>query len=146
MIIVREIYAKEVELCFELDANSIGLWTKKQWEKEFNKERTKVFALLLSNKIIGVCVIQVIVDEAQLNYLSINQKFRRKGYGSYLMRYLIKKCEILNLKKISLEVSHINLVAEKFYNFFNFSTVGKRINYYRNGSNAVLKEKKLIKK
>ena len=146
MIIVREIYAKEVELCFELDANSIGLWTKKQWENEFNKERTKVFALLLSNKIIGVCVIQVIVDEAQLNYLSINQKFRRKGYGSYLMRYLIKKCEILNLKKLSLEVSEINLVAEKFYNYFNFLTVGKRINYYRNGSNAVLKEKKLIKK
>ena len=146
MIIVREIYAKEVELCFELDANSIGLWTKKQWENEFNKERTKVFALLLSNKIIGVCVIQVVVDEAQLNYLSINQKFRRKGYGSYLMRYLIKKCEILNLKKLSLEVSEINLVAEKFYNYFNFLTVGKRINYYRNGSNAVLKEKKLIKK
>ena len=146
MIIVREIYAKEVELCFELDANSIGLWTKKQWKNEFNKERTKVFALLLSNKIIGVCVIQVVVDEAQLNYLSINQKFRRKGYGSYLMRYLIKKCEILNLKKLSLEVSEINLVAEKFYNYFNFLTVGKRINYYRNGSNAVLKEKKLIKK
>ena len=146
MILVREIYAKEVELCFELDANSIGLWTKKQWENEFNKERTKVFALLLSNKIIGVCVIQVVVDEAQLNYLSINQKFRRKGYGSYLMRYLIKKCEILNLKKLSLEVSEINLVAEKFYNYFNFLTVGKRINYYRNGSNAVLKEKKLIKK
>ena len=146
MILVREIYAKEVELCFELDANSIGLWTKKQWENEFNKERTKVFALLLSNKIIGVCVIQVVVDEAQLNYLSINQKFRRKGYGTYLMRYLIKKCEILNLKKLSLEVSEINLVAEKFYNYFNFLTVGKRINYYRNGSNAVLKEKKLIKK
>ena len=145
MILVREIYAKEVELCFELDANSIGLWTKKQWENEFNKERTKVFALLLSNKIIGVCVIQVVVDEAQLNYLSINQKFRRKGYGSYLMRYLIKKCEILNLKRLSLEVSEINLVAEKFYNYFNFLTVGKRINYYRNGSNAVLKEKNLIK-
>ena len=146
MILVREIYAKEVELCFELDSNSIGLWTKKQLKNEFNKERTKVFALLLSNKIIGVCVIQVVVDEAQLNYLSINQKFRRKGYGSYLMRYLIKKCEILNLKKLSLEVSEINLVAEKFYNYFNFLTVGKRINYYRNGSNAVLKEKKLIKK
>ena len=145
MLFAREIYENEVEACFELDSNSISLWSKKQWENEFNKEGTKVIALLLSKKIIGVCVIQVVVDEAQVNYFLINQKFRRKGHGGFLMRYLIEKCEILNLKKISLEVSEINIAAEKFYNQFNFLTVGKRRNYYKNGSDAVLKEKNLIK-
>ena len=62
------------------------------------------------------------------------------------MNYLIKECEKLNLKNLFLEVSHTNFTAEKFYSYFNFSTVGKRRNYYKDGSDALLKEKKLITK
>ena len=68
------------------------------------------------------------------------------GFGSYLMSYLIKKCEKLNLKKILLEVSQGNVIAERFYNRFDFSTVGIRKNYYKDGSHALLKEKKLTTK
>ncbi len=145
MISIEEIDQKAVELCFELDSNTIGLWTKKQWETEFNKRGVKVVALLFGKEIIGICVIQIVIDEAQINYFSIKQKFRRKGYGSYLMKSVIKKCEKLNLKKLFLEVSEINLNAEQFYTRFDFYTVGRRKNYYRDGSDAVLKEKKLIK-
>ena len=50
----------------------------------------------------------------------------------------------MRLKKLLLEVSELNLNAEEFYNRFNFITVGKRKNYYKDGSDAVLKEKKII--
>ena len=59
---------------------------------------------------------------------------------------LIKKCEKLNLKKILLEVSQSNVTAERFYRRFDFSTVGIRKNYYKDGSHALLKEKKLTTK
>ena len=62
------------------------------------------------------------------------------------MIYLIKQCEKLNLKKLLLEVSRSNVTAERFYSNFDFSTVGIRKNYYKDGSDAVLKEKKLITK
>ena len=62
------------------------------------------------------------------------------------MNYLIKKCENLNLKKLLLEVSQSNASAERFYSRFDFSTVGIRRNYYQDGSDAVLKEKKLTTK
>ena len=62
------------------------------------------------------------------------------------MNYLIKECEQLNISKLFLEVSHNNFIAEKFYSRFNFSTVGIRRNYYKDGSDALLKEKKLITK
>ena len=62
------------------------------------------------------------------------------------MSYLITKCEKLKLKKILLEVSQGNIIAERFYSRFNFSTVGIRKNYYKDGSNALLKEKKLTTK
>ena len=143
MISIKEIDHKHFDLCFELDSNTICMWTKKQWESEFNKQGIKVVAILFKTEIIGIYVVQTIIDESQINYFSVKQKFRRKGYGSYLMRYLIKDCEKLNVKKLLLEVSETNLIGEFFYSKFNFFTVGRRKNYYRDGSDAVLKEKYL---
>ena len=143
MISVKEIDQKDVELCFELDSNTICLWTKKQWESEFNKIGTKVVAILIKKQIIGIYVVQTIIDEAQINYFSIKQRFRRKGYGSYLMNYLIQQCKKLDVKKLLLEVSETNSIAKDFYSKFNFITVGIRKNYYKDGTDAVLKEKNL---
>ena len=146
MISIKQINEKDIDLCYELDSKTISLWSKKQWANEFKKEGIKVFGILLSDKLIGICVFQVVLDEVQINYFVVNKKFRKKGFGSYLMNYLIKKFEKLNLKKILLEVSQGNVTAERFYSRFDFSTVGIRKNYYRDGSHALLKEKKLTTK
>ena len=146
MISIREINEKDIDLCYELDLNTLSLWNKKQWKSEFKKEGINVFGLILTNFLIGICVFQVVIDEAHLNYFVINHQFRKKGFGSYLMNYIIKRCIKLNLNKILLEVSQSNVAAGEFYNRFDFSTVGIRRNYYKNGSDAILKEKKLITK
>ena len=143
MISFREINEDDIDLCCELDSNTISLWSKKQWADEFKKEGIKVFGLIFSNLIIGICVFHVVLDEAQINFFVVNQKYRKKGFGSFLMSHLIKKCEKLNINKLFLEVSHNNFTAEKFYSRFDFSTVGIRRNYYKDGSDALLKEKKI---
>ena len=96
--------------------------------------------------VIGICVFQIVLDEAQINFFVVNEKYRKKGFGSYLMSYLIKQCEKLNINKLSLEVSCTNVTADQFYSRFNFSTVGIRRNYYKDGSDALLKEKILTTK
>ena len=146
MISIKQIYEKDIDLCYELDSNTISLWNKKQWSNEFKKEGVKVFGILLSNLIIGICVLQVVLDEAQINFFAINNIHRKKGLGTYFMRYLIKECEKLNISKLILEVSHTNFTAEKFYSKFDFSTVGIRKGYYKDGSDALLKEKNLTTK
>ena len=143
MISIKQINEKDVDLCYELDSDTISLWSKEQWANEFKKDGTKIFGLLIKNSVIGICVFQVVLDEAQINYFVVKKKFREKGFGSYLMSYLIKKCEKLNLKKLLLEVSQSNFTADRFYSRFDFSTVGIRKNYYKDGSHALLKEKKL---
>ena len=143
MIFIKQIYKEDFELCYELDSDTICLWTKKQWQSEFNKIGVKAVAVLIQKKIIGIYVVQTIIDETQINFFSIKQKFRRKGYGSYLMSYLLKECEKSNIKKLLLEVSETNSIAEVFYCKFNFLTVGRRKNYYKDGADAVLKEKNL---
>ena len=146
MISIKQIKEKDVDLCYEFDSNTLSLWSKKQWANEFKKEGIEVFALLLANLVIGIGVLQFVLDEAQINYFVVNQKFRKKGFGSQLMIYLIERCKALNINKLLLEVSQSNFTANKFYNRFDFSTVGIRRNYYKDGSDALLKEKKLTTK
>ena len=146
MISIKQIYEKDIELCYELDSNSISLWSKNQWTNEFKKEGIEVLAILLANSVIGICVIQLVLDEAQINYFVVNERYRKRGFGSYLMNYLLKRCKKQNINKIILEVSHKNIIASKFYKNFDFSTVGIRRNYYKDGSDALLKEKKLTTK
>ena len=146
MISIKHISETDIDLCYELDSNTISLWSKKQWAKELKKEGIKVFGLLFSDFIIGICVFHVVLDEAQINFFAINAMYRKKGFGTYLMKYLIKECKKLNIKKLFLEVSQNNFTAKKFYSRFDFSTVGIRRNYYRDGSDALLKEKKLTTK
>ena len=143
MISIKQINEEDIDLCYELDSNTISLWSKNQWAKEFKKKGIKVFGLLFSNLVIGICVLHVVLDEAQINFFAVSKKYRKKGFGSYLMNYLIKQCEKLNIKKLLLEVSQSNVIAEEFYSSFDFSTVGIRKNYYKDGSHALLKEKKL---
>ena len=115
MVSIKQINKEDIDLCYELDSNTISLWSKKQWANEFNKEGINVYGILFSDLLVGICVFQIVLDEAQLNYFVINKKFREKGFGSNLMNYLIKKCEKLNISKLFLEVSKSNINAEKFY-------------------------------
>ena len=146
MISIKQINDDDIDLCYELDSDTISLWSKKQWANEFKKEGTTIFGLLFTKLVIGICVFQVVLDEAQINYFVVNKKFRKRGFGSYFMSYLIKESEKLNLNKLLLEVSQGNIIAERFYSRFEFSTVGIRKNYYKDGSHALLKEKKLTSK
>ena len=146
MLTIKQIKEKDIDLCYELDSNTISLWSKNQWIDEFKKEGVNVFGLLLSNLVIGICVFQIVLDEAQINFFVVNPKYRKKGFGSLLMLFLIKECEKLSVNKLLLEVSNTNFTADKFYSRFDFSTIGIRRNYYKDGSDALLKEKILTTK
>ena len=146
MISIKQIHEKDIDLCYELDLKTISLWSKQQWEKEFKKEGIKIYGISITNLLVGICVLQVVLDEAQINYFAVEKKFRNKGFGSHLMNYLIKVCEKINVNKLQLEVSQNNITAERFYSRFDFFTVGIRKKYYKDGTDALLKEKKLITK
>ena len=88
MISIKQINENDIDLCYELDSNTISLWSKKQWANEFRKEGVELIGLLFSNLVIGICVFHVVLDEAQINFFAVNKKYRKKGFGTYLMNYL----------------------------------------------------------
>ena len=65
MISIKQINNKDIDLCYELDSDTISLWSKEQWTNEFKKDGTKIFGLLIKNLVIGICVFQVVLEQLE---------------------------------------------------------------------------------
>ena len=146
MYLVKKITSSEYKECHEIDLITIKLWTLEQWEKELKKNYVYAFACFRDYQIVGICVFQKIFCNAELTYLSIHPTYKRKGLGKKLLKEIFNHCESFAIEKIQLEVSDKNFDAVNFYRSFGFETIGIRKKYYKDGSNALLQEKKLLKK
>ena len=141
MICIKKINSKNSKICYELDLISIRHWNKNQWENELAKDYVTALGIYLNKLMLGVCVFHKLYDEAEIRYLSVHPSYKRKGLGKKLVHKIIRLCKNDNIKKIFLEVSSKNKQALNFYDNFGFETISIRTKYYRDGSDAFLKEK-----
>ena len=141
MINIEEINPKNSKSCYDLDLKSIKHWNQNQWKNELENDYVTAIGLYLDRSILGVCVFHKIFDEAEIRYLSVHPSYKRRGLGKKLIFNIFKKCRNENIKRIFLEVSTKNKQALSFYNYFGFKTISIRKKYYKDGSDALLKEK-----
>ena len=141
MIRIKEVNYTNSKCCYELDLKSIKHWNQNQWEKELKKNYVTALGIYLNDTIIGVCVFHKIHDEAEIRYLSVDPNYKRRGLGKKLIYNIFQECKDENIKKIFLEVSIKNKQALSFYDYLGFETIGIRKKYYKDGSDALLKEK-----
>jgi len=142
MINIKKICPENSESCYKLDLKSMKLWNQNQWKNELEKDHVTAMGVYSNNSILGVCVFHKMYDEAEIRYLSIHPSHKRRGLGKKLIYKIIKECKSENIKKIFLEVSLKNEHALNFYDNFGFETIRVRKKYYKDGSDAILKEKK----
>lgn len=100
----------------------------------------KIINTEISNEIIGfIIIIKDREDRVNLINLLIKKNHQKKGYGTYLLAYAMKKVkELNNVKSIVLNVNSKNEAAIKLYQKFNFQIVQKIENYYRQKQSAYL--------
>ena len=145
MLNIRKINSKNSKCCYELDLKSIKLWNQSQWTNELEKDYVTSIGIFSNNSILGACVFHKIYDEAEIRYLSVHPSYKRKGLGKKLINEIFKECKSENIKRIYLEVSFKNKQALSFYDYLGFKTISIRKKYYKDGSDALLKEKMLNK-
>ena len=143
MINIKEVNSKDSKTCYELDLQSIKHWTQNQWKNELENDYVTALGIYINNFFLGVCVFHKIYDEAEIRYLSVHPSYKRRGMGKKLIYRIFKECKNENIKRIFLEVSLKNKQALNFYNYLGFETINIRKKYYKDGSNALLKEKML---
>ena len=142
MISIKDINSSDSKRCYELDLISIKHWNQIQWKNELEKDYVTAMGICLNNSLLGVCVFHKLYDEAEIRYLSIHPYYKRIGLGKKLIYKIFKECKNESIKRIFLEVSLKNKQALSFYDYLGFKTICIRKKYYKDGSDALLKEKK----
>ena len=133
--------------CVELDQNSSnGLWSKSQWKKELTDPKRICLGILelQTKKLLGLCSAWLVIEELHITFIAVDPMNQRKGIGKLLLSDLIKRSKSLKINHMFLEVKQNNEPAKAFYNSMGFKTVGKRSNFYQDGSDGLLLKKELI--
>jgi len=86
--------------------------------KNCSKEKNVLFnAILDDDKIIGMEYIINYENKSYLMYLAIDEKQRKKGYGSIVLKDLIKKYEniILSIERPNKKLNDNKIIRKNFY-------------------------------
>lgn len=143
-MIIDPVTLKDLDEIYNLERRN---FKKDSFSKEliFNliKTNTYFFKLIddeLSNSIIGfIIIIQDREEKLNLINFLIRKGERKRGYGSFLLRYTLKKVIALDkIKTIILNVNSKNKAAISLYQKFDFQIVERIENYYRDKQSAYL--------
>lgn len=103
-------------------------WTKQQFHDSLTSA-SHCSVLEQSGRIIGFCILQTVVDEANLLLMAIDPAQQGKGYGSTLLEQALaalgERCVM-----VFLEVRVSNQAAIGLYEKLGFHQVGQRRGYY----------------
>lgn len=92
------------------------------------------------NDIIGVLIYDKIYDRVEIEYIAVDQNYRKHGIATSMLEYVENKYD--DIENITLEVRCSNEPAIKFYLKNGFNKVTVRKNYYDN-EDGILMIKKL---
>ena len=91
-----------------------------------------------SNKIAGMVVEWLIIDEAHIATIAVHPDQRGQGIGRALLITALENAIRLGMGQVTLEVREGNLVAQNLYRRFGFVEVGRRARYYRDNQEDAL--------
>ena len=108
-------------------------------EKSLNFSCRKVYMIKKSNKIMAFICYLVLKNEIELEALYVEKEYRKQGYATKLIEYMINEAWTSNCDSIFLEVRKENLNAINLYRKNNFKIIGYRKGYYGDEDGLVMK-------
>jgi len=106
---------------------------------------SKSFLLSLVNfeGLIGFAMGSLVFDTADIDYIWVCSIYRRTGKAKLILQILSEQLNKKGVKRILLEVSEFNQNAHALYAGLGFEKINMRLNYYKDGSTALVMRKEL---
>lgn len=127
------------------DLNTINLFLEKLEmkvldEQSLHVETRKTYVIKSKKQIIGFICFMILCDEIELEAIYIEPVFRKRGYGSQLMNWMIQKAINHECNSIFLEVRETNRNAIDLYCKYQFHVISCRERYYGNENGLIMKK------
>lgn len=113
------------------ESSFVQAWSRQSFQSELERNRLACYLTArLENEVIGYGGIWVVMEEAHLTTLAVNQEHRCRGVATFLMQALIDEAVKAGAARMTLEVRPSNLAALHLYSKFGFVVHGIRKKYY----------------
>jgi len=123
---VRQMRPNDFDAMFEIEQrNAKHAWTKQQISESLQCAQV----LIVDQKLVGFIVLRTIIDQAELQNISIHNDYQLLGYGEYLLNHGINNLAD-SVNQVYLEVRVSNFSAIRLYNKMGFLEMGQRRDYY----------------
>lgn len=118
--------------------NALGSIFKSPYNTCNLKEHENILVYLKGDEVIAFIQYMKMYETVEIEYLAVDERYRRLGIGSEFLEYLSRDLEIERLV-IEVRVSNENAIV--FYESTGFKKVRPIKNYYRDGEDALFMEK-----
>lgn len=114
-------------------------WNQEQCLYELHDNPFSTGYILVDNqRIVGYAFLWITFELAQLARIGVDPSCRQKGYGTYMMKFLMETAHSAGCEFMSLEVRASNLAAQTLYTHAGFLEVNRSKSYYPDGEDAVV--------
>lgn len=117
-------------------------WTYEQFLDELNQNNRIFLVSKCENVICGYVTALINGYEMEILDIAVKGEYQNKHIASKLLEKLFEIASQKNIEKCFLEVKENNIKAISLYKKFSFKKISERKNYYKDGKNALILEKK----
>lgn len=146
-IVIRSMEIDDLKKVLEIEEQSFPFpWTQDLFFSELTRNKyARYFVLEKDNEVVGYLGLWHKGSSFHITNIAITEKFRRKGYGEKLLKFIEKISAIYRIKKISLEVRRSNGIAQDMYRKYGYKVMRVLRNYYQEErEDALVMEKKFV--
>ncbi|MBR3654594.1 MAG: ribosomal protein S18-alanine N-acetyltransferase [Elusimicrobia bacterium] len=139
---IRDCIKENIDTIYEIDKTGSSYnWTKSMFLEELENKNSFFKILYFNDVIVGYIIYHVVIDEAEILNIVIDNKVKRQNFGKYLLEQTLNNLAKQNIKTVFLEVGEKNVPAINLYLKFGFEQYGIRKEYYKNKEHALLMKK-----
>ena len=132
MISIREAVENDIDAMENIETASFSVpWSRQAFEDALENQYTRIYVAEDGDKVVGYSIIGLIVPDAEILNVAVDQEYRRQGIGEMLIDMLIALGDKEDVSDFFLEVRQSNEPAIELYRKKGMEVIGKRKDYYQ---------------
>lgn len=138
---IRRMTLEDLPAVIELDKLSFSLpWPERSFRFELtDNPASRCWVIETDERIVGMLVAWMLVDEAHIATLATHPDHRRQGIARKLLEHALRYMAQEGAVSSFLEVRESNAAAREMYRKFGYEETGRRKRYYKDtGEDAIL--------
>lgn len=132
-LVIRAAAHQDLDAIVAIERESFGdPWTAASFKELMGLTPGAVRVAAVDGTVVGFCIGQRVLDEADVQNIAVQGLWRRRGVGARLLEDFLRSVGAEQDTTVFLEVRASNEAAQRLYARYGFAHLDRRAAYYKN--------------